>query len=111
MPHDHHSVVYGAGHYYCTHLAELLFNSSTVAARLSCGATSEVTESKRESERRTAAAMPGHREVHIDSAVAAGVTAGAAAWMAVALGTDAQAGFRGRRRLPSLVDGCAGLAC
>ena len=84
----HHSVVYGAGHYYCTHLAELLFNSRTVAACLSCGATSEVTESARENERRTAAAMPGHRGVHIDSAVAAA----AAARVAVALGTDGRGG-------------------
>ena len=66
-----------------------------------------MAETARGDERALAAAIPGHKTVCRASAV----TAGAAAWMAVALGTDTQVGFRGCRRLPSLMDGCAGLAC
>ena len=82
-------------------------SSRAVATRLGRGEVSDVIEMWRGDERALAAALPGHRAVYRASAVAAC----AAAWMAVALGTDTQVGFRGCRRLPSLMDGCAGLAC
>ena len=100
------SAVYGAGGYH-TCLAECLHCGRSVAAYLSGGMTDDAAESTRGNESTTAAALPGHRGAHWDSAVAAA----AAARVAVALGTDTQTGCRGRGRLPSLMAGCAELAC
>ena len=90
-----------------TRITKVQLSSSAVAARLRRGEVSNVIESARGDERALAAALPGRRTVFRASAWAAG----AAALMAVALGTDAQGGSRGRGRMPSPRVGYAGPAC